>query len=443
MSEMELKNEAGASQKGISAAEHCGGSRLSELLRKYCPGGVEYVRLGDICEIKGRIGFRGYTRDDQVKEGEGALSLSPSNIQGGRMDYTKGTYITWAKYEESPEIKTYNGDIILCKTASVGKVALVRNLPYKATINPQLVVLKSIRCNAAYLAYVLGTDVVQSQIVSMSGVGSVPNISQKSLSSLEIPVPPMPVQEEIVRILDRFTELQAELQAELQKRKLQYNYYLDNLLNFNRGGYQDKVKWMKMSEIGTFYSGLSGKSKEDFQNGNAKFITYVNVFNHPALITDVVDSVRIFDGEKQNTVQYGDLLFTGSSETPDECGMCSVLTHHIEEKLYLNSFCFGFRFNDLSGINPDFMKFLFRSSAIRKLICRTANGVTRYNVSKKEFAKIVIPIPTITVQNEIVAILDKFYALLGDLTAGLPAEIEKRRQQYEYYRDKLLTFKRI
>ena len=198
-----------------------------------------------------------------------------------------------------------------------------------------------------------------------------------------------------------------------------------------------------MSEIGTFYSGLSGKSKEDFQNGNAKFITYVNVFNHPALITDVVDRVRIFDGEKQNTVQYGDLLFTGSSETPDECGMCSVLTHHIEEKLYLNSFCFGFRFNDLSGINPDFMKFLFRSSAIRKLICKTANGVTRYNVSKKEFAKIVIPIPTMTVQNEIAAILDKFYALLGDLTAGLPAEIEKRRQQYEYYRDKLLTFKRI
>ena len=198
-----------------------------------------------------------------------------------------------------------------------------------------------------------------------------------------------------------------------------------------------------MSEIGTFYSGLSGKSKEDFQNGNAKFITYVNVFNHPALITDVVDRVRIFDGEKQNTVQYGDLLFTGSSETPDECGMCSVLTHHIEEKLYLNSFCFGFRFNDLSGINPDFMKFLFRSSAIRKLICKTANGVTRYNVSKKEFAKIVIPIPTMTVQNEIAAILDKFYALLGDLTTGLPAEIEKRRQQYEYYRDKLLTFKRI
>lgn len=419
-------------------------SKLEELIEQYCPDGVEWKHLGDICNIKGRIGFRGYTRNDQVKEGEGALSLSPSNIQDGQMDYSKGNYITWQKYEESPEIMTRNGDIIFCKTASVGKVALVKDLPYKATINPQLVVLKDVQCNSSFLAYVLGTDLVQNKVISMAGVGSVPNISQKALSEIEIPVPPLPVQEEIVRILDTFTELQAELQAELQKRKQQYNYYLDNLLNFNdinRGG-QAEVRWMKMSDIGTFYSGLSGKTKEDFQNGNAKFISYMNIFNNPSLITDVDDRVKILEGEKQNTIQYGDLLFTGSSETPDECGMCSVLTHHTEDKLYLNSFCFGFRFNDLSGINPEFMKFLFRSSVIRKLICKTANGVTRFNISKKEFAKIVIPIPSLAEQDHVASVLDKFYFLVGDLTAGLPAEIEKRRQQYEYYRDKLLTFKR-
>lgn len=216
-------------------------SKLDELIQQYCPDGVEWKHLGDICKIKGRIGFRGYTRDDQVKEGEGALSLSPSNIQDGQMDYSKGTYITWQKYEESPEIMTCNGDIIFCKTASVGKVALVKDLPYKATINPQLVVLKDVQCNSPFLAYVLGTDLVQNKVISMAGVGSVPNISQKALSEIEIPVPPLPVQEEIVRILDNFTELQAELQAELQKRKQQYNYYLDNLLSFkniNRGGKQ-------------------------------------------------------------------------------------------------------------------------------------------------------------------------------------------------------------
>lgn len=212
-------------------------SKLEELIEQYCPDGVEWKHLGDICNIKGRIGFRGYTRNDQVKEGEGALSLSPSNIQDGQMDYSKGTYITWQKYEESPEIMTCNGDIVFCKTASVGKVALVKDLPYKATINPQLVVLKDVQCNSPFLAYVLGTDLVQNKVISMAGVGSVPNISQKALSEIEIPVPPLPVQEEIVRVLDTFTELQAEL----QKRKQQYNFYLDNLLNFkniNRGGKQ-------------------------------------------------------------------------------------------------------------------------------------------------------------------------------------------------------------
>lgn len=216
-------------------------SKLERLIQQYCPDGVEYVKLGNICNIKGRIGFRGYTRDDQVKEGEGALSLSPSNIQNGQIDYTKGTFISWKKYNESPEIITYDGDIIFCKTASVGKVALVKNLQYAATINPQLVVLKDIKSNAPFLTYVLGTDSFQKKVISMAGVGSVPNIPQKSLADLEIPVPPLPVQEEIVRILDTFTELQAELQAELQKRQQQYNFYRDNLLNFNRGGARNKV----------------------------------------------------------------------------------------------------------------------------------------------------------------------------------------------------------
>lgn len=198
----------------------------------------------------------------------------------------------------------------------------------------------------------------------------------------------------------------------------------------------DGVEYVKLNELGSFYSGLSGKSKEDFRDGNAKFITYVNIFNNPALKTDVEDKVKIADGEKQNTIQYGDLLFTGSSETPDECGMCSVLTHHTDENLYLNSFCFGFRFNDLSDKNPDFMKHLFRSSSIRKDICKTANGVTRYNISKKEFAKLEIPLPPLPVQEAIVNILDRFAVY----AAELQAELQARQQQYNYYRDTLLSF---
>lgn len=146
------------------------------------------------------------------------------------------------------------------------------------------------------------------------------------------------------------------------------------------------------------------------------------------------------EGEKQNEIKYGDVVFTGSSETPDECGMSSVLTMEPSENLYLNSFCFGFRLNDTTILLPDFMKFLFRSERVRKQIVKTASGVTRFNVSKKRFAKVSIPIPPIEEQRRIVGILDKFETLVNDISEGLPAEIAARRQQYEYYRERLLAF---
>ena len=199
------------------------------------------------------------------------------------------------------------------------------------------------------------------------------------------------------------------------------------------------VEFVKLGEVGKFYGGLSGKSKNDFVDGNAKFITYMNVYSNPSLCVDVEDKVVIKEGERQNTIQYGDILFTGSSETPDECGMSSVLTTHVEENLYLNSFCFGYRFDDLKDINPHFMKHLFRSALLRKAIAKTANGVTRFNVSKKLFAEIEIPLPPMEIQNRIVEILDK----MTTLTAELEAELEARKQQYEYYRNKLLTFNEL
>ena len=197
---------------------------------------------------------------------------------------------------------------------------------------------------------------------------------------------------------------------------------------------------MTLNEMGSFYGGLTGKSKTDFQQGNAKFITYMNIYSNIALNTDIEDRVKVATGEKQNRIEFGDVLFTDSSETPDECGMSSVLTRQVDEPLYLNSFCFGFRLNDKTIYNPDFLKHLLRSKSIRDQIKKTANGVTRFNVSKKLFGRIKLPIPTIEEQNKIATILDKFESLVGDLTQGLPAEIAAVQKQYEYYRDKLLSF---
>lgn len=196
------------------------------------------------------------------------------------------------------------------------------------------------------------------------------------------------------------------------------------------------VEFKPLREIGDFFGGLTGKSKEDFIDGNARFISYMNVFSNPALKLDLPDFVKINDGEKQNMVQYGDILFTGSSETPNECGMSSVVTTKPSEPLYLNSFCFGFRLIDINTFNLDFLKHLLRSYEVRSQIAKTANGVTRFNISKKLFANIMIPVPPIEVQEEIVRILDSF----SDYAAELQAELQARKQQYEYYRNLLLTF---
>jgi len=196
------------------------------------------------------------------------------------------------------------------------------------------------------------------------------------------------------------------------------------------------VEFKELGELGEFYGGLSGKSKDDFSNGNAKFITYMNIFSNIAVNTDANDFVKIDEDERQNKIEYGDVLFTGSSETPDECGMSSVLATKTDESLYLNSFCFGFRFHDRKLFLPEFSKYLFRDEEVRKQIAKTASGVTRFNVSKRRFAKIKIPLPPLDIQKEIASILDNF----TKLEAELEAELEARRKQYEHYRSELLTF---
>ena len=194
------------------------------------------------------------------------------------------------------------------------------------------------------------------------------------------------------------------------------------------------VEWKKIEEIGSYFGGLTGKTKEDFVDGNAKFITYMNVFANPSLNPSVVGVVKIDKGEKQNKVQKGDILFTGSSETPEETGMSCVVTDDLEGDFYMNSFCFGLRLFTPEQYNLHFLKHLLRSESVRKSIAKTASGVTRFNISKTRFSKIQIPIPSLSEQTCIVGILDTFTAAIENLIQ----QIAERRKQYEHYRDKLL-----
>lgn len=195
------------------------------------------------------------------------------------------------------------------------------------------------------------------------------------------------------------------------------------------------VVYKKMIDLGSFLGGLTGKKKEDFANGNSKFISYMNVYKNEALCLDIEEMVMIHDGEKQRRLEYCDVIFTGSSENKEECALSSVVVDYPKENYYLNSFCFIYRLNDSSIFNPHFLKHLFRSEKIREQLIATANGVTRFNVSKKKMEDVEIPVPPLQVQNEIVRILDNFTELTEELTEELTA----RKNQYEFYRNELLV----
>lgn len=163
------------------------------------PAHWEIKKLKMLSEIKGRIGFRGYTNDDLVECGEGAITLSPSNIKNGKMDYSYCSYLSWFKYEESPEIKVQNGHILFVKTgSSYGKTAFVENLPMEATINPQFSLIKPISVNPVFLNYAISSTYFSLQVEKGVIGSTIPTISQNTIKNFIVLLPPIEEQHKIV-----------------------------------------------------------------------------------------------------------------------------------------------------------------------------------------------------------------------------------------------------
>lgn len=199
------------------------------------------------------------------------------------------------------------------------------------------------------------------------------------------------------------------------------------------------VTYHELSQIADTVSGLSGKTKADLADGNARYVSYKNVYANLAVNDNAPDFVKLAPGERQNRLHIGDIVFTGSSETAEEVGLSSVVLTEPAEPLHLNSFCFALRLHDSSLLEPGFSKYLFRGATIRALIQKASSGVTRINISKQRFMKIRIPVPPIEVQREIVRTLDQFTELEAELEAVLEAELRARQQQYTFYRDSLMS----
>ena len=160
-------------------------------------------KLGDVCTIIGRIGFRGYTTEDLTSNPkDGAISLSPTNIVAGELDLSKPTYIKWPKYYESPEIMLEQGDIVLVKTgSSIGRTTRIREIKHPMTLNPQFVVLKNIKVDSVFLSYIIKSPYFQASLRSITVGSAIPTLSQKNLAKLTIYLPNIQVQKEIASIL--------------------------------------------------------------------------------------------------------------------------------------------------------------------------------------------------------------------------------------------------
>ena len=178
------------------------------------------VTISDIAQIFGRIGFRGYTVNDIVEAGNGAIAINPSNIRDGEAIFEKCTYITWQKYEESPEIIIYENDIVLVKTGStVGKTAMIKYLPERATLNPQVVVFKKLKATPGFFAYMMAFPTIQSQIKESVVGGALPTLSQRMVSAFKLPLPPPKEQRAIAEALGDVDALLGGLERLIAKKR--------------------------------------------------------------------------------------------------------------------------------------------------------------------------------------------------------------------------------
>ena len=251
---------------------------------------------------------------------------------------------------------------------------------------------------------------------------AIPQLTGVQFSSYNILCPPLPEQRKIAEILtlwDSAIEKQTQLIEKLETRK---RGLMQQLLTGKKRlkGFDGELRELKLGNLGETYNGLTGKSKDDFGKGKP-YIPYLNIFNNPQINIFSFDYVSIEEGEFQNKVQYGDVLFTVSSETPDEVGMASVLLDNIDD-LYLNSFCFGFRLSDFKTLLPEFACYFFRANTFRADIYKLSQGATRFNLSKASLMRLNVILPNIEEQTAISNILmaaDKEIELAKNKLAAL------------------------
>ena len=398
-------------------------NKIERMLQELCPEGVEYKKLGEVCDFVNGFAFK-----SSLFREEGDRIIRITNIDGTNVNIDDVKYFWKTDYKN--DLQSFiikRGDILIAMSgATTGKIGYY-NYDVDSYLNQRVGKFVPVKhkLDTRFLYHILRDKT--EYLYVLAGGGAQPNLSStKLMDTLEIPVPPLPIQEEIVRILDHFTELTAELQAELQARQEQYEYYRNELLTFTKiGGGTQSVTWMKISEIGEIC--MCKRIMKHQTNSNSGIPFYkIGTFGKKA---DAYISNELYEEYKKNYSfpRKGEILISAS-------GTIGRTIIYDGEPAYFQDSNIIWISNDESKV---FNKFLYYYFQIAEW--KTEGGAIKrlYNAN---LAKMKIAVPPLSDQQHIINILDKFETLANDLFQGLPAEIAAVQEQYEYYRNKLLTF---
>ena len=415
-------------------------SKLDELLRELCPDGVEYKKLGEIATISRGGNFQ---KKDFLTEGVPCIHYGQIYTKYGLFADKTFTFIS-----EECAIKqkmAQPNDIVMAVTSEniedVCKcLAWLGDEPVAVSGHSAIIHHNQ---NAKYLVYYFHSQMFFAQKRKLAHGTKVIEVTPDALANITLPVPPAEIQHEVVRVLDSYTENVAELQrqltAELTARQKQYEFYRDKLLTFDvlRGGTINFCQ-RTLGELFDFRNGLS-KGKEFFGKGTP-FVRYTDVYNHRTLRKkDITALVECTEDEKERLkVSRGDVLFTRTSETAEDIGWSSVMLDDMDDCVF-NGFTIKAT-PKTKELLPEYCAYCFSTSDFRQYVTKHCAFTTRASLTGNTIAQYRMTIPPLDIQSRIVNVLDNFEKICSDLKIGLPAEIEARQKQYEYYRDKLLTF---
>lgn len=404
-------------------------NKIEDLIKQYCPNGVEYKTIEEVCEKV----FAGGTPNTRRKDFyDGNIPwLRSGEVDFNEIDSTEKT-ITELGYKNSSAKYIRENSVLLAMTGATVARSAVNKIRLTANQSVCAMEVKDV-INYKFLYYFIAHN--YEKIKGMAQ-GALTSINLSIIKSIKVPVPPMPVQEEIVKVLDAFTALEAELEAELEARKRQYEYYRNKLLSFNENttGGGDKIKFMQLGDVGTFIRG-NGLQKKDFTDTGVGCIHYGQIYTYYGTFAERTKSYVSNElAEKLKKARTGDLIIATTSENVEDVGKAVAWLG--DENICISGDAFIYHHNQ----NPKYMSYLFQTNSFFEQKKKCITGVKVMRINDVAMSKFKFGFPPIEEQERIVAILDKFDSLVNDISEGLPAELTARRQQYEYYRNKLLTF---